>query len=104
MIAAAIYFKPMPGRYHNLDQMMGLRMDTASGKVERCGFVAVGGSTSIKGIPRDKLAMFRLDPNGNRQAEQFDEAFGKGAADKAQGHAYWYRLRAVGEMAGNGPV
>lgn len=82
MIAAAVYFKPMPGRYAALDDKIGVRLDTTTGRYERCGQAAVGGRDSIDGIPADKLRALRFDPTGFR-ADQFDEAFGQGAANKA---------------------
>lgn len=89
MIAAAVYFKPMPGRYHMLKDDVGVRLDTATGTLDRCGRVASGGAESLPGIPADKLRMFRLDPNGYNVRENFDQAFGAGAADKALEGTRW---------------
>lgn len=82
MIAAAVYFKPMPGRYHVLKDEVGVRLDTMTGTFERCGRIATGGVRSVVGIPDDEVRRLQFDPT-NYRAEQFDEAHGKGAADKA---------------------
>lgn len=89
MIAAAVYFKPMPGRYHMLKDELGIRLDTVTGSVDRCGQVAAAGVNpqADKPLPAHpaqptstQIDALRADPS---LAPAFDEAFGAGSAVEA---------------------
>jgi hypothetical protein len=51
MIAAAVYFKPMPGRYEVPQGTIAVRLDTATGKFDRCDRIDVNGKTGIGCAP-----------------------------------------------------